>query len=59
MKKLKEMGFKTILIRDLTDSFTSPSDKFPTQESRNNETIKYIETYVGYTIHSSQIMDEK
>ena len=56
MTELKKWGFQTILIRDLTDSFSRPSNKFPTQEARNNETIKYIETYVGYTIHSSQIV---
>ena len=58
MKELKRWGFQTILIRDLTDSFSRPSNKFPTQEARNNETIKYIETHVGYTIHSSQIIDK-
>ena len=53
MRELRRHGFKVVLIRDLTDSYSSKSNQFPYQKERNKEVINHIESYIGPTIHSS------
>ena len=56
MKNLREYGFSVVLIRDLTDSYTTPTDNYPSQKLRNEAVIKYIETYIGFTVDSLQFL---
>ena len=59
MRNLGRQGFQTVLIRDLTDSFSVKSKRFFSQSKRNRAVVKHIETYIGPTIHSRQLRRSK
>jgi len=56
LKQLKKWGFKTLLVRDLTDSFYS-SFKYNHLEA-NEKAIEYIEKYFSSTITSVELIEK-